>query len=115
MQIAPNFHPHFRHATLSTYVASYIFPILLAVYEVYRIAYWLVNYGLNLSVFKEMGYEFTLMLVLFATQIVVESCFLFLAWAGGHSDLGRRVPNIALGLLLSATVLACDFALQMLP
>ncbi|MGT2474898.1 hypothetical protein [Paraburkholderia terrae] len=115
MQIAPNFHPHFRHATLSTYVASYIFPILLAVYEVYRIAYWLVNYGLNLSVFKEMGYEFTLMLALFATQIVVESCFLFFAWAGGHSDLGRRVPNIALGLLLSATVLACDFALQMLP
>lgn len=115
MQITPNFDPHFSARHPPYLCASYFFPLLLAVYEVYRIAYWLVNYGLNLSVFKEMGYEFTLMLVLFATQIVVESCFLFLAWAGGHSDIGRRVPNIALGLLLSATVLACDFALQMLP
>lgn len=62
-----------------------------------------------------MGYEFTLMLVLFSTQIIAESCFLFFARAGGHPDLGHGVPNIALGLLLSAAMLAGDFALQMLP
>ncbi|SEI17998.1 hypothetical protein SAMN05192544_103099 [Paraburkholderia hospita] len=115
MQLALNFHPHFRHATLPTYVASYFFPILIAVYEVYRIAYWIVNYGLNFSVFKAMGYEFTLMLMLFATQVVVESCFLFFAWLGRRPDLEHRVPNAVLGLLLSTAVLACDFALQVLP
>ncbi|EIN01789.1 hypothetical protein WQE_07152 [Paraburkholderia hospita] len=115
MQLALNFHPHLRHATLPTYVASYSFPILLADYEVYRIVYWLVNYGLNFSVFKAMGYEFTLMLMLFATQVVVESCFLFFGWAGRRPDLEHRVPNVILGLLLSTAVLACDFALQVLP
>ena len=107
MQLAPNFHLYFRHATFPTYVASYFFPILLAVYEVYRIAYWVVNYGLNLSVFKEMGYEFTLMLVLFETQIVIESCFLFLAWEADTPTSGAAFP---ISHLVSCCRLRCLLA-----
>jgi len=114
MQLAPHLHPHVRHATMPTYVASYAFPLLLALYEVYRIAYWIVSFGPNLLVFKEMGYEFLLMLVLFAMQILVESAFLLFASVTGHPDFQHRIPNVVLGLLLSSAVLACDFALQKL-
>jgi len=114
MQLTLQFHPQLRHATVPTYVASYFFPMLILVYEVYRIAYWLINYGPNFAIFKEMGYEFILMVGLFATQVAVEFVFLFLAWAGGRPDFEHRLTNVILGFFLSMVVLAFDFTLQML-
>lgn len=114
MQLTHHFHPEARHATVPTYVASYLFPVTLFVYEIYRIGYWVVNFGLNLSVFREMGYEFVLTLAVFAVQVAVEVTYVISAWVSRYPDLEHRLPNVMLGLACSAAILAFDYALQVL-
>ncbi|KVT41357.1 hypothetical protein WK53_19735 [Burkholderia ubonensis] len=114
MQATHHFHPEVRHATVPTYVASYIFPAILFVYEIYRIGYWIINFGLNVSIFREMGYEFILMLGVFGVQIAAEVTYVVSAWLSRHPDLEHRLPNVILGLASSAAILAFDYALQVL-
>lgn len=112
MQQTHRFHPELRHATAPTYVVSYVFPLLLVVYEVYRVGYWIALHGVDFSNFKQMGYEFLLMLALFAVQVVAESAFLAIAWLSGRPDLEHRLTNLALGVFGSLLVLAFDYGLQ---
>jgi hypothetical protein len=114
MQITYHFHPEIRHATIPTYVASYIFPAFLVIYEIYRIGYWIVNYGLNGFIFRQMGYEFVLMLTVFSVQVVFEVTYMISTWILRHPDLEHRLPNVILGLFCSAAVLAFDYVVQAL-
>lgn len=112
MQQIQHFHPELRHATLPTYFASYLFPLMFVVYEVYRVGYWIATYGFNFTMYKSMGYEYLLMLTVFGVQIVVETIFLLGAAASHHADLGHRLTNLALGIFCSFVVLAFDYMLQ---
>jgi hypothetical protein len=112
MDLTHRFHPELRHATAPTYVASYVFPLLLLTYEAYRVGYWIAAYGMNFTNFKQMGYEYLLMLAMFGVQIVMEALFLGIAWLRHHADLGHRLANLSLGLLCSFGVLAFDYLLQ---
>jgi hypothetical protein len=112
MAHAHHFHPELRHATIPTYLVSYGFPMLLAIYEIYRVAYWISQQGFHLYGFNQMGYEFVIMLAFFALQLAVGSVFLAAAAAGPRPDLRHRVANVGLGLLCSAAVLIFDFLLQ---
>lgn len=114
MQPICHFQPEFRHATRPTDVVSYLFPALFVIYEVYRVSYWIAQHGLNFSGFKEMGYEFTLMLAVFLIQLAVEIVFLVLAWVRQHLDVEHRLANPAFGLVCSIVVLAFDYGLQRL-
>ncbi|MFX1674948.1 hypothetical protein PWR63_22310 [Paraburkholderia sp. A2WS-5] len=107
-----HFHPELRHATVPTYLASYGFPAILAIYEIYRVAWWISQHGWNLFGFNQAGFEFLIMLVLFAIQIVTQTIFLMASAAGPRPDLGHRLANIGLGLLCSAAVLMFDLLLQ---
>jgi hypothetical protein len=49
MQAMPHFPLELRHATMPTYVASYLFPFLLFVYETHRVGRWIFDYGMNFS------------------------------------------------------------------
>lgn len=106
------FHPELRHATAPTYVASYAFPLLFLLYEFYRVGYWIAVHGMDFTNFRQMGYEYLLMLAVFAVQIVVEAIFLGIAWVRHQADLGHRVANLSLGLLCTFAVLAFDYLLQ---
>lgn len=112
MQRIHHFHPELRHATTPTYVASYLFPLIFVVYEVYRVGYWIAMYGVDFSNFKQMGYEYLLMLAMFAVQVVAEAGFLAIAWLNRHPDLEHRLTNLSLGLFCSLVVLAFDYGLQ---
>ncbi len=112
MQQSHPFRPELRHATVPTYVASYIFPLLLFVYEVYRVGYWLANFGADFTDYKQTGYDFGLMLALFVVQVVTELAFLGIAWLSRHADLEHRLTNLGLGLFASVAVLAFDYLLQ---
>lgn len=112
MQQTHRFHPELRHATAPTYVASYLFPLLFVVYEFYRVGYWIALHGVDFSNFNQMGYEFLLMLAMFAVQVLAECAFLAIAWFGRHPDLEHRLTNLALGIFCSLLVLAFDYGLQ---
>jgi hypothetical protein len=59
-----------------------------------------------------MGYEYLLMIAMFAVQVVAEAAFLAVAWLGRHPDLEHRLTNLAMGLLCSLIVLGFDYGLQ---
>jgi hypothetical protein len=112
MQNAHHVHLELRHASVPTYVASYLFPIVLILYEVYRVGRWIHDFGLNFTHFHDMGYEFLLMLAFVALQIVVEIVFLIGAAATRHPDYAHRVANVLAGIGCSLAVIALDLALQ---
>ncbi|NPT56096.1 hypothetical protein [Paraburkholderia elongata] len=45
MQAMRHFRLELRHATMPTYVASYLFPFLLFVYETHRVGRWTTGCG----------------------------------------------------------------------
>ncbi|KAE8757258.1 MULTISPECIES: hypothetical protein [Paraburkholderia] len=112
MQAARHFHLELRHASVPTYVASYLFPILLLAYEVHRVGRWIFDYGMNFANFRFMGYEFLLMLVFVALQVVFEGIFLIGAWMSRDHDFEHRVANLLAGLGCSLVVIGFDLALQ---
>ncbi|KAB0657411.1 hypothetical protein LGM71_04945 [Burkholderia sp. AU33545] len=112
MQAIHHFHLELRHASVPTYVASYVFPILLLAYEVLRVGRSVAEYGVNFSNFRFMGYEFLLMLVFVALQVVFEGVFLIGAWISRHHDFEHRVGNVLAGLGCSLVVIGFDLALQ---
>lgn len=112
MAHAHHFHPELRHATVPTYLMSYGFPLLLALYEIFRLVDWISRRGFSFYGFNQMGYDFTIMLAIFALQIITQSVFLIAAAAGPRPDLNHRTANLGLGLLCSATVLMFDLLLQ---
>ncbi|WP_434667565.1 hypothetical protein P5W99_35670 [Paraburkholderia sp. A3BS-1L] len=112
MQATHHFNIELRHATVPTYVVSYLFPSLLLLYEIHRVGRWIYDYGMHFTNFRYMGYEFLLMLVFVGVQAVVEVMFLLGAWIGRHHDFKHRVSNLLAGLSCSMVVIAFDFALQ---
>jgi hypothetical protein len=112
MQSTHHFHLELRHASVPTYVASYLFPILLLAYEAHRVGRWIFDYGMNFANYKFMGYEFLLMLVFVALQVVFEGIFLIGAWISRDHDFEHRVANVLAGLGCSLAILAFDAALQ---
>lgn len=109
MQSNHAFHPELRHATVPTYVVSYLFTALIVIYEIYRVGYWVSQHGMNFVAFGQTGYEYALMLAVFAVQVVVDVLFLALVWSTRHPDFEHRLTNLALGLACSAAVLAYDY------
>jgi hypothetical protein len=112
MQTVQHFHLELRHATVPTYVVSYLFPILLFVYEAHRVGRWIFDNGLHFSNYRFMGYEYLLMLVFVALQIIVEILFLLGAWLGRHHDFEHRMANALAGVGCSVGILIFDLALQ---
>ena len=114
MHTARHFRLEFRPVTIPTYFVSYVFPILLVLYELYRVGYWIAQHGLELGGFSEMGYEYTLMLAAFVLQIAAALVFVVWAWLSRRLHFVRRLANLALGLLCSIAVLMFDYGLQSL-
>ncbi|RKP45975.1 hypothetical protein [Trinickia fusca] len=112
MQHIHRLHPEWRHATAPTYIASYIFPLLLLAYEVYRLGSWIALQGTDFKNYSQTGYEFTMMLATFIVQVAAEGVFLAIAWVGRDPDLEQRLANVSLGVLCSFLVLAFDYLLQ---
>jgi hypothetical protein len=112
MQVTRHLNMELRHATMPTYVASYLFPLLLLAYEAWRVGSWVSVNGFNFMNFKSMGYEFALMIAVFAMQVIVELAFLAAAGLSKHHDFGHRLSNLLLGLFCSVVVLGFDLALQ---
>ena len=113
MQTRHAFHPALRHATVPTYVVSYLFPGLIALYEVYRVGYRVARRGMSFIAFSQTGYEYVLMLAFFAVQVVVGVVFLTFVSSTRHPDFEHRLTNLALGPACPVAVLAYDyFALQ---
>lgn len=112
MQAIHHFNVDLRHATAPTYVVSYLFPILLLLYEINRVGNWIYDYGLHFSNFRFMGYEFLLMLVFVGVQIIVAAVFLIGVSIGRHHDFEHRVSNLLAGLSFSMVLIAFDLALQ---
>jgi hypothetical protein len=67
---------------------------------------------MNFANFRFMGYEFLLMLVFVALQVVFEGLFLIGAWMSRDHDFGHRVANLLAGLGCSLVVIGFDLALQ---
>lgn len=107
-----HFHLELRHATVPTYVTSYLLPILLLAYEAHRVGRWIYDNGMNFANFKYMGYEFLLMLTFVGLQIFVEVVFLACAGITRHPDFEHRVANVLAGLGCSLVVIGFDLALQ---
>jgi hypothetical protein len=103
------FHPELRHATAPTYVVSYLFPALIAIYEIYRVGYWVSHHGMNFVTFGQAGYEYVLMLGMLAVQIFFNVVFMTFVWSRHHPDFEHRLTNLALGLACSVAVLAYDY------
>ncbi|MPW18111.1 hypothetical protein GCT13_14480 [Paraburkholderia sp. CNPSo 3157] len=112
MQATHHFRLELRHATMPTYVASYLFPLLLFAYEVHRVGRWIFDNGLHFSNYRFMGYEYLLMLVFVALQIIVEAVFLLAARLERHHDFEHRIANVLAGAGCSAGILIFDLALQ---
>lgn len=112
MQHTHRIHPPWRHAAVPTYLGSYVFPVLFVVYEVYRVGYWIAQHGVEFAAFGEADHGSTLMLALFAVQLVAEGVFLATAWLARQPNLDRRFTNLTLGLVCSLLVLAFDYGLQ---
>lgn len=109
MQLHHAFHPELRHATVPTYVASYLFPALIVLYEIYRVGYWIAQHGMDFTTYSQAGFEYLLMLGIFAVQVVVEVVFLAFVWSTRHPDFRHRLVNLALGIACSGAVLAYDY------
>ena len=75
MHTARHFHLAFRPATIPTRLVSYSFPVLLALYELYRVGQWITQHGFMFGGFDEMGYEYALMLAAFSLQIAALAAF----------------------------------------
>ena len=112
METTHHFHLELRHASVSTYVASYLFPILLLVYEGHRVGRWIFDYGMHFANFRFMGYEFLLMLVFVALQVAFGSIFLIGAWISRDHDFEHKIANLLAGLGCSLVVIGFDLALQ---
>lgn len=112
MQAARHFHLELRHASVPTYVASYLFPTLLLAYEAHRVGRWIFDYGMNFANFRFMGYEFLLMLVFVGLQACFAGAFLIGSWINRDHDYERRIENLVVGLCCSLLILAFDVALQ---
>lgn len=112
MQVTRRFNLELRHASVPTYVASYVFPIILLVYEINRVGWWIHDYGMHFSNFKFMGYEFLLMLLFVALQAGIEGVFLLGAWTTRHHDFEHRIANVLTGLGCSLAIIGLDLALQ---
>jgi hypothetical protein len=109
-----HFHLELRHATAPTYIVSYLFPALLFVYELLRVGQWIRDHGMQFAAYKQMGYEYLLMLLFVGLQIVVEAIFLLgAAMRKDHRDFEHRVPNVVLGIGCSIALLAIDLAIQL--
>lgn len=67
---------------------------------------------MNFSNYKFMGYEYLLMLVFAALQIIIEVAFLPAAWLRRHHDLEHRIANVLGGVGCSIGILVFDFSLQ---
>jgi hypothetical protein len=108
------------HASLSSgttarndaHVCCQLFPFLLLVYETHRVGRWIFDYGMNFSNYKFVGYEYLLMLVFVALQIIVGAAFLLGAWLGRHHDLYHQIENVLAGVGCSIGILVFDFVLQ---
>lgn len=96
-----------------TYLASYLFPLLLVACEVYHVGFWMASHGIDFTEYGNDGWALALMLVLFAVQVVAEGVFLAVAWMSRQPHLEQRCTTLALGLLSSLLVLAFDFGLQL--
>lgn len=103
------FYPELRHATVPTYVVSYLFPVLLAIYEIYRVGYWVSVHGMRFYAFGQAGFEFLLMLAFVAVQAVAAIVFVTVTWTARHPDFVHRLTNLALGLACSGAILAFDY------
>lgn len=101
-----------RHATMPTYVASYVFPALLLLYEVWRVGSWIAVHGMNFANFNSMGYEYVMMLAWSGLQVALEILFLVTAALSRHRDLGHRLANLLCGIFCSGVVLLFDLGLQ---
>lgn len=112
MQATHHFNIELRHATVPTYVVSYLFPILLLLNEIHRVGRWIYDYGMHFSNFRYMGYEFLLMLVFVGGQAIVAVVFLIGASISRHHDFEHRVSNLLAGLSFSMVLIAFDLALQ---
>jgi hypothetical protein len=95
-----------------TYLATYLFPLLLVAYEVYRVGFWMASHGIDFTEFGHDDGAFALMLAFFAVQVVAEGVFLAVAWLSRQPDLAQRCTTLSLGLLSSLLALAFDFGLQ---
>lgn len=95
-----------------TYLATYLFPLLLVAYEVYRVGSWMASHGIDFTEFGHDDWTFALMLALFAVQVVAESACLAVAWISRQPDLAQRCTTLSLGILSSVLALAFDFGLQ---
>ncbi|MEM5371243.1 hypothetical protein V4C53_35145 [Paraburkholderia azotifigens] len=109
MQSDHAFHPEWRHATVPTYVVSYLFPAMIVIYEIYRVGYWISQHGINFVASNQTGYEYALMLAMFTVQVVVDVLFLVFVWSTRHPDFEHRLTNLALGFVSSGAVLAFDY------
>ncbi|MCG1055061.1 hypothetical protein KQH49_08905 [Mycetohabitans sp. B5] len=105
-------HFELRHATMPTYIVSYLFPVVLLFYEVWRVGSWISGHGMNFANFSSMGYEYTVMLAWFGLQVTIEIVFLIGAALSRHHDFGHRIANLLCGVFCSAVVLLFDFGLQ---
>lgn len=112
MQHSPLIGARAARASAPTYLASYVFPVLLVVFEVYRVGYWMASQGVDFSGFGEIGHESSLMLAVFAIQLVAESVFLAAAWVVRQSGIEHRFTTVFLGLCSSLLVLAFDYGLR---
>lgn len=112
MQRAHRFHPQLQRASVPTYGASYLFPLLLVVCEVYRVGCWIALNGADFTGFRQTRHEYALMLGMFAVQTVAEAAFLGIAWMSRHAGLEHRLTDVAFSLVCSFLVLAFDYGLQ---
>jgi len=97
MENTHHFHLELRHASVPTYVASYLFPILLLGYEIHRVGRWIFDYGMHFANFRFMGYEFLLMLAFVALQVVFEGVVFMGAWMSRDHGFEHRVANVLAG------------------
>ncbi|HVW53589.1 MAG TPA: hypothetical protein VHC91_24810 [Trinickia sp.] len=95
-----------------TYLGSYVFPVLLLFFVVYRVGHWMAAHGVDFAGFGERGFQYPLMLAVFAVQLVAEGVFLAIAWVSRQADLERRFTTLSLGLVSSLLILAFDYGLQ---
>ena len=112
MQHSPHIDSRAAQRSAPTYLASYIFPVLLLAFEVYRVGYWMASRGIEFSHFGESSRGPSLMLAMFAVQLLAEGVFLAAAWVARQSDLQHRFTTVFLGLFGSLLILAFDYGLS---
>ncbi|MFM0085211.1 hypothetical protein P0D72_41155 [Paraburkholderia sediminicola] len=110
MQAMHHFRLELWHATMPTYVASYLLPFLSFVDQTRRVGRSIFDCGMNFSKYKFMGYEYLLMLVFVAHRIIIEVAFLLGAWLGRHHDPCHRISNVLAGVGCPTRILVFDFS-----